>query len=190
MPEMDGFQLLASLKYRDFDLIITTAYDNYAVKAFKVHAVDYLLKPIDSDDLSESVERVKANKTKNELGFEIKKVLESIAPKSGLNKISLPLSGKTIFVKSNDILYCKADGNYSEIFFKENKKELLSKKLKDVEELFHNKDFFRVHKSYLVNISHIKEFVNNEGQYLILDNGTSIPVSRSKKHTLFQLLRA
>ena len=188
MPEMDGFQLLASLKYRDFDLIITTAFDNYAIKAFKEHAVDYLLKPIDSDDLSESVERVRANKSNNGLGFEIIKVLESITPKSGSSKISLQLSGKTIFVKSDDILYCKADGNYSEIFLKENRKEFLSKKLKDIEELVQDTNFFRVHKSYLVNLNHIKEFINNDGQYLVLDNGVSIPVSRSKKNALFQLL--
>ena len=130
----------------------------------------------------------KSNKEKNNLGFELKKVIDSITPKSISNKISLLLSGKTLFVKSDDILYCKADGNYSEIFFKENKKELLSKKLKDVEELIDDDVFFRVHKSYLVNINYIKEFINKDGQYLVLENGTPIPVSRSRKSTLFQLL--
>ncbi|WP_445732091.1 LytR/AlgR family response regulator transcription factor [Mariniflexile sp.] len=188
MPEMDGFQLLASLKYREFDLIITTAFDNYAIKAFKEHAIDYLLKPIDSDDLSEAVERVRVNKTKNELGFEIRKVIESITPTGESKKVAIPVAGKTIFVDANDIIYCKSSGNYSEIYFKDQKTEILSKKLKEVEVLFHNETFFRVHNSYLVNISYIKEFIKSDGQYIVLDNGTSIPVSRTKKHPLMQAL--
>lgn len=188
MPEMDGFQLLASLKYRNFDLIITTAFDNYAIKAFKEHAIDYLLKPIDSDDLTESVERVRANKSKNGLGFEIKKVLESITPIPERHKIAIPLSGKTIFVESEEIIYCKSSGNYSEIYFKDHKTEILSKKLKDVELIIRHKNFFRVHNSYLVNINYIKEFVKSDGQYIVLDEGTTIPVSRNKKHELMQAL--
>tara|TARA_R110002049_G_scaffold114098_2_gene265109 strand:- start:10673 stop:11416 length:744 start_codon:yes stop_codon:yes gene_type:complete len=188
MPEMDGFQLLASLKYRGFDLIITTAFDNYAIKAFKEHAIDYLLKPVDSDDLSKSVARVRGNKSKNALGFEIKKVIESISPKSERRKIAIPLSGKTIFVEPFEIKYCKSSGNYSEIFFTNNKTEVLSKKLKDVEELINNTDFFRVHNSYLVNLNYIKEFVKGDGQYIVLDSGQAIPVSRTKKHPLMQAL--
>jgi len=188
MPEMDGFQLLNSLKYRDFDLIITTAFDNYAIRAFKESAIDYLLKPIDSDDLVKSVAKIKSNKEKNVLGIELKKVLESIVPKNNKSKIALPLSGKTLFVSASDILYCKSDGNYTEIFFKDNKREVLSKKLKTVEEIIHNELFFRVHNSYLVNIDYIKEFIKSDGQYLVLENGTSIPVSRSKKEALLKYL--
>ena len=188
MPEMDGFQLLSSLKYRDFDLIITTAFDNYAIKAFKEHAIDYLLKPIDSDDLSGAVERVRANKSKNGLGFEIKQVLDSISPKPERRKVAIPLSGKTIFVEQDEIIYCKSSGNYSEIYFKDHKNELLSKKLKDVELLIRNKNFFRVHNSYLVNINYIKEFVKSDGQYIVLAEGTTIPVSRTKRRELMEAL--
>ncbi|MCF6296134.1 MAG: LytTR family DNA-binding domain-containing protein [Flavobacteriaceae bacterium] len=170
MPEMDGFQLLSKLAYRDFDLIITTAFDNYAIRAFKENAVDYLLKPIDSDDLVKSVSKIKANKNKNELGFEFNKILESITPKTKKAKISLPLSGKIIFVNAEDILYCKSDGNYTEIFFKTHKKEMLSKKLKEVEALIHCGNFFRVHNSYLVNLDYITEFVKSDGQYLVLED--------------------
>lgn len=188
MPEMDGFQLLEKLQYRDFDLIITTAYDSYALKAFKESAIDYLLKPVDTDDLIKSVAKIKTNKTNNLLGKELIKIFESIAPKPSFNKISLILSGKTIFVNPNEILYCKSDGNYTEVYFISGKKEVLSKKIKDVETMINNTLFFRVHNSYLVNINHVKEFVRSDGQYLILENGSSIPVSRSKKHTLLQHL--
>jgi len=188
MPEMDGFQLLKNLKYRDFDLIITTAFDNYAIKAFKASAIDYLLKPVDSDDLIKSVQKIIVNKQKNELGFELKKVLNSIIPTNENTKVSFPLSGKTIFIKPSEIIYCKADGNYSNIYLKDGKKEMISKKLKDIEEMIHHSRFYRVHNSYLVNLDYIKEYVKNEGHHLILDDETSIPVARSKKELLMELL--
>lgn len=188
MPEMDGFQLLNSLKYRDFDLIITTAFDNYAIKAFKESAIDYLLKPIDSDELKQAVAKIKRNKDHNSLGNELKKVLKDMMPKKGYDKIGLPLVGKTQYVAPNDIFYCKSDGNYCEIYFANGKMEMLTKKLKEIEEIIDHEQFFRVHNSYLVNIHYIKEFVKTEGQYLVLENGTSIPVSRSKKNDLLQLL--
>lgn len=189
MPEMDGFQLLKSLKHRDFDLIITTAFDNYAIKAFKVNAIDYLLKPIDSDDLIESVAKIIKNKEKNLLGFELKKVLSSILPENNGGKISFPLSGKTIFVKAADIIYCKADGNYSNLFLNGDKKEMISKKLKEIEEMINNGGFYRVHNSYLVNLNYIKEYVKSDGHYLVLDDGTSIPVARTRKDRLLDLLQ-
>ncbi len=188
MPEMDGFQLLNELKYRDFDLIITTAYDSYALKAFKESAIDYLLKPVDSDDLIKVVSKVKNNKNKNVLGNELKEVLQSLSSESANSKIAIPLAGKTLFVPPNDIIYCKSDGNYTTIYFKDKSKEMLSKKLKEVEQIINNKIFFRVHNSYVINTNYIKEYIKSDGQYLVLENGTSIPVARSKKNTLLQLL--
>jgi len=190
MPEMDGFQLLHQLNYRDFDLIITTAYDSYALKAFKENAIDYLLKPVDSDDLIKSVSKIKKNKTDNSLGKELQTVIKNLTNTNTPNKIALPLSGRTIFVYPEDIVYCKSDGNYTTIFFKDGKKEILSKKIKDMEDIFHNNLFFRVHNSYLVNIKHITEFVKSDGQYIVLENGVSIPVSRSKKGPLLDLLNS
>lgn len=188
MPEIDGFQLLKKLHYRDFDLVITTAFDNYAIRAFKENAIDYLLKPIDSDDLQRSVERIQKNKEKNTLGFKLTSVLESIAPKPTQTRIALPLSGKIVFLEPKDILYCKSNGNYTEVYFENNTKEVLSRKLKDVEEIIDNTSFFRVHHSYLVNINHIKEFVKSDGKYLVLNNKATIPISRMKKDALLNLL--
>ncbi len=188
MPEMDGFQLLENLQFRDFDLIITTAYDSYALKAFKESAIDYLLKPVDSDDLIKSVAKIKKNKNKNVLGKELYAFFQDIPPKNTFNKISLQLSGKIIYVEADDIIYCKSDGNYTEIYFNNGKKEVLSKKLKDVEAQINNNLFYRVHNSYLININHISEFIKKDGQYLVLENGVTIPVSRSKKTALLHLL--
>jgi len=189
MPEMDGFQLLSKLAYRDFDLIITTAYDSYALQAFKESAIDYLLKPVDSDDLIKSIEKVKTNKGKNLLGKELFNALEQFSAKPSFDKIALPLAGKTIFILPQEILYCKSDGNYTEVYFKSKKREILSKKLKDVEAILNNTLFCRVHNSYVVNINYIKEFVRTDGLHLILDDNTNIPVSRSKKIDLQNILK-
>ena len=185
MPEIDGFQLLNKLEFREFDLIITTAYDSYALQAFKESAIDYLLKPVDTDDLLKSIARVKVNKSANLLGNEISKAIELITPKATFNKIALPLAGKTIFILPEEILYCKSDGNYTEIYFKNRKREILSKKLKDIEAIINNTLFCRVHNSYVVNINYIKEFVKSDGTYLVLEDNTNIPVSRAKKIVFF-----
>lgn len=187
MPEMDGFQLLRHLNFRDFELVFTTAYDNYAIKAFKQDALDYLLKPIDSDDLVVAVEKIKQKKERNSLGDELKKVLAQMR-KDGLHKIPLSFSSKTIYVEPEDIIYCKSDGNYTEVNLKNGKKEVLSKKLKDVEILIDETTFLRVHNSFLVNMKYLKEFVKTDGSYLVLENGASIPVSRTKKADLLHFL--
>lgn len=189
MPEMDGFQMLSQLEFRDFDLIITTAYDNYAIKAFKEHAIDYLLKPIDSEDLIQTISRVRKNKSQNNLGDEVKKIINSISIQNQPKRLALSLVGKTKYVNMVDILYCKSDGNYTEIFLKNNEKEMLSKNLKEFEAST-SSDFFRVHNSYLVNINYIREFVKSDGGYIVLRDGTHIPVSRSRKSELLEVLNS
>ncbi len=188
MPEMDGFQLLNELKYKDFDLIITTAYDSYALKAFKESAIDYLLKPVDSDDLIKAVSKIKVNKNQNVLGRELQGVLQNLSLENTTHKIAIPLAGKTLFVYPDDIIYCKSDGNYTTIYFKDSTKEMLSKKIKEVEHIINNSSFFRVHNSYVVNTNYIKEYIKSDGQYLILENGVSIPIARSKKNALLNIL--
>lgn len=186
MPQMDGFQLLRELRYKDFSLIITTAYDNYAIKAFKENAVDYLLKPIDSDDLKRAVSKMIKQKERNALGFELDKVIGSFNENHRAKKIAIPLAGRTLFLNSDDIVFCKSDGNYTEIHLKEGRDEVITKKLKEVQEELLNDDFVRVHNSYSVNISHIKEYVRSDGHYLIMSNNQQIPISRSKRDALVQ----
>jgi len=190
MPQMDGFQLLSQLKYRDFDLIITTAYDNYAIQAFKESATDYLLKPIDSDDLVKVTQKILKNKEKNNLGHDLKSSLDDLLSShfKSISKVALPLTKKTVFVKIDDIMYCKSDGNYTTVFLVDDVKYLLAKKLKDVQELIHSKHFIRIHQSYIVNINFIKEYVKNDGYYLVLENRISIPVSKANRHDLQQTI--
>lgn len=179
MPKIDGFQLLSHLKFRDFDLVITTAYDNYALKAFKENAIDYLLKPIDNDDLIKVVEKIKKNKLNKQLGFSVKDLLPTIEKKN--KKIAIPLSGKVVFLNIDEIVFCKSDGNYTTIFLKDETSYLYSKKIKDVFELLNAEYIVRVHQSYLVNMNYVKEYVKNEGYYLILENTKTIPVSKPNR---------
>lgn len=188
MPQMDGFQLLHNLNFRNFELIFTTAYDNYALQAFRENAVDYLLKPIDSDDLQIAAERVLDRKRNNRLGEQLRNIMQDIQRQQTFKKIPFSFIDKTIYVSSKDIIYCKSDGNYTEIFMIDGKKEVLSKKVKEVEALINDPSFYRVHHSYLINLDWVKEFVKSDGQYLILNDGSNIPVSRSKKAHLLKLL--
>lgn len=186
MPEIDGFELLDALIFRDFDLIITSAHESYALNAFKENAIDYLLKPIDSDDLISAVDRIRSNKTRNDLGSELKNFLknwQSLEPK----RLILPLAGKTLYVSPEELLYCKSDGNYTEIYFTKGTREVFTKRLKDMEELLQD-GFIRVHNSYIIRLSAVKEFVTQDGHSLILSDGTHIPVSRSRKQELLRQL--
>jgi two-component system LytT family response regulator len=186
-PQIDGFQLLERLTFRNFDLIFTTAFDTYALRAFKESAIDYLLKPVDSDDLQKAVKRIKANKSTDSLGADLAKMLRDIEGKK-ISKIPLSFVDKTIFVRTENIIYCKSDGNYTHIFLKDQKNQILSKKIKEVEALINKPEFFRTHHSYLVNLSYVREFIKSDGQYLVLEDGSSVPVSRSKKAKLMEIL--
>ncbi len=189
MPGMDGFGLLEKLEFKDFELIFTTAYDQYALQAFKSYAFAYLLKPIDTDELVACMERVRKNQESETLGAELRKVLGSIRPRAG-RKVALNLAGKTLFVSVDSILYAKADGNYTEVYMRDERTVVLSRKLKEFEELLSDGPFFRVHKSYLVNTEAIRAFIFTDGHQVLLENEVSLPVSRGRKDQLLQLLGA
>ncbi len=176
MPVMNGFEMLQHVTYKSFDVIFTTAYDEYAIKAFKVNAIDYLLKPIDIDELIEAVNKVATKHKKDEQYFKIDEVLKSIeSPTIKKEKVALPIDGKIQMIPFESIIYCESESNYTFINF-ENRKVILSKTLKEVEKLINHNDFFRVQNSFLVNLNHIKEYVRGEGGELIMSNGDEVRV--------------
>lgn len=184
MPEMDGFQLLQQLHFRDFELIFTTAYDTYAYQAYKEKAIDYLLKPIDSDDLQKTMSRVLQIKSENQLGEKIKSIWKNLSSGYEFEKLALALQGKTIFIERNEVVYCKSDGNYTHVYLRDGSHHFVSKKIKEIEETLHSEQFFRTHHSYLVNLQYIKAYVKTDGHQLVLISGEQIPVSRQKKEEL------
>lgn len=186
MPKMDGFQLLANLSFRDFDLIITTAYDNYALQAFKEDAIDYLLKPVDNDDLVKVISKINKHKSSKTLGNTLNNFL--VRNKYANKRIAIPMSGKVVFLDVEDMYYCKSDGNYTNIFMKSGDHYLISKKIKDVMAMI-NKDFIvRVHQSYLVNLNFVKEYIKNEGFYLMMENAKTIPVSKTNRSYILEMM--
>lgn len=182
MPKMDGFQFLEYFPERQFSVIFTTAYDQYAINAIKERALDYLLKPIDSDDLKQTIDKIK----KQQKSFNIKKSLEeSILSLSNNNrqsskKIAIPIDGKLIFLTPEEISHCESDGNYCHIYLENNEKLFVTKKLKEMEEILPAENFYRVHNSFVVNLDKVRAYVKTDG-YLVLNNKQRIPVSRNKK---------
>ncbi|MEO9571048.1 MAG: LytTR family DNA-binding domain-containing protein [Polaribacter sp.] len=180
MPTMDGFQFLSKLKSRDFAVVITTAYNEYAIKALKNDAIDYLLKPIDTDDLEETIKKINNFSFKTVYSNKIEKVLLSFNEKLNNKKITINTDGRLIFLAPEEILFIESDGNYSTIYTNENKKIVVTKKLKEVNTLLPQEVFFRIHNSYIINLKKVKEYYKTDG-YVVLEQNHKIPVSRQKK---------
>lgn len=176
MPEMDGFQFLDHFHQRNFNVVFITAYDQYAITAIKKNALDYLLKPIDSDDLVATVEKLKIEKSSQD-------ALEKSLMFNSTKRIAIPVDGRLLFLTTDEIIYCESDGNYCKIHLSEGKPIFVSKKLKDIQQLLPTSSFYRVHNSYIINLTKVREYLKTDG-YVILENQKEIPVSRNKKSTL------
>jgi two-component system LytT family response regulator len=187
MPTMDGFQFIQKLKNKEFPVVITTAYNQYAIKALKHEAIDYLLKPIDSDDLKETILKIKKYNLKHHTAERLEKILMNFNSNSLEKKIVFNTDGKLLFLESDEILYAESDGNYSTIFLVDGQKIVLTKKLKEVNEILPEDSFFRIHNSYIINLSKIKEFLKTDG-YVVLKSNHKIPVSRQKKSDFLDML--
>lgn len=187
MPMMDGFQFIQKIKHKDFPVIITTAYNQYAIKALKNEAIDYLLKPIDTDDLNDTIIKIKKYNVKNNTSHQLEEVLKNFNVNATEKRITLNTDGKLLFLRSDEILYAESDGNYSTIFLENGKKIVLTKKLKDINEILPSDRFFRVHNSYIINLNKIKEFIKTDG-YVVLSSNHKIPVSRQKKSSFLDML--
>jgi two-component system, LytTR family, response regulator len=186
MPKMNGFELIAELGELPFEIVFTTAFDQYAIKAFKVSASSYLLKPIDEDELMTAVERVQAKQ--NSSNEQVTFLLDLIKKEMGdsVKKIAVPSSKGLDFIEINSIVYCSSDGNYTEIHIRAGKKKIVTRSLKEIQELLPASKFLRVHNSYIVNMDFVEQYVRTDGGYLVMSNGDKIKVSRQKKAMLIK----
>lgn len=191
MPWMNGFELLEYLSPIDFEVIFVTAYDSYAVNAFKVNAIDYLMKPIDKEDLKSAVAKVKDKLTTKDSGNDkIHHLLDQYFNSKSQKKIVFPEKDRQKFVDPNDIISVKAESNYSQVIIEGESPLTLSITLKAIEEKLEGLGFMRVHHSYLVNIDKVSQYVKSEGGYLIMCDNSIIPISRSKKSELKTFLES
>jgi two-component system, LytTR family, response regulator len=188
MPRMNGFRMLDELGDLNFEIIFTTAYNHYAVDAIRISAFDYLMKPIAIKDLQSAVERL-ANKkqlfTKDKLGV-LKNSLQNT--KSQDEKIVIPTSEGMEFIAINTILHVESSSNYSKIYFTNGKSILVTKLLKDFEEMLLPYRFYRIHNSHLINLQYIEKYIKGDGGQVKLTNGTLIDIARRKKEEFLKLI--
>jgi two-component system, LytTR family, response regulator len=189
MPIVNGFMLLEQLKNIDFKIVFTTAYDQYAIKAIKFSAFDYLLKPIDKDDLIAVANRLMSTQNKSPIEEQISILLQQMKSTNvELLKISIHTAEGIIFPYLKDIIRIESSSNYSTFYFENGTKVMVTKTLKEFEEILIQHDFFRIHNSHLINLNKIKGFQKADGGQVELENGEMIEVSRRRKDEFLQII--
>jgi two-component system LytT family response regulator len=187
MPVMNGFELLEQFTDIPFAIIFTTSYDQYAIKAIRFSALDYLLKPVDPKELIAAVQKIQTQKYLP-VPEQFQMLMNKMKYKDGgINKIAIPTSEGFELIPVEQLIRCEANDNYTHIFLKKNTKIVACCTLKDIEEYLQDfSSFFRVHHSYLVNLNEVNKYVRGEGGYLIMSDGSTVNVSRSRKEALLK----
>jgi two-component system LytT family response regulator len=189
MPGMSGFDLLSHFPEIDFDIVFITAHDHYAIKAIRFSALDYLLKPIQIDELMAAVKKAEEKKNHRHINWQYKSLYENMRSNHNASgSIAVPTGEGLLFIKTQSIIRCEAEGNYVMIYMVAKEKILITKTLGDIESMLDAKEFFRVHNSHLVNLSHIKKYVKGEGGYVIMSDNSVVDVARRKKEEFMQIL--
>jgi len=189
MPRGNGFDMLEMIPNKDFQVIFITAYNNWAIKAFKYNAIDYILKPIDIDDFIKAVNKVEQNKSTSK-GNDVdryKELLSNISNKT-LNKIAISTSEGIEYIEIEKIIRFEGDGSYSKVFIIGQTYILVSKNLKEFQELLEEKDFFRTHNSHLINLAFVKKYVMKDGGHIEMKDNSIVPISRRKKEAFIDIM--
>jgi two-component system LytT family response regulator len=187
MPGINGFTMLEKCDDRNFDVIFTTAYNEYAIQAIRHSALDYLLKPVDKDELIKAVARVRKNK-RLMASERVDKLLQMLNMKKTIEQVALPTMEGLVMINTDDIVYCESDSAYTNFIFTDGKKILSAKTLKEVEDVLVTKNFYRVHNSFLINLRYIKKYIKGAGGEVVMINGSHIPISRTKKQEFLSML--
>ena len=188
MPRANGFQLLEHFKDFRFEVIFVTAYGNYAIKAIRFSAADYILKPINFHDLKAAVEKVAERIQQKQENLRMKQLVYNLSQPQN-PRIGLPTGDRIEFIEVGKIIRCQGEGNYSHIFFDGNKPLLVAKTLVEFEDLLGEYSFFRVHKTHLVNLKHVVAYLKTDGGTLQLSNGDTVAISRRRKEEVQKMLK-
>ena len=182
MPGMTGIDMVRSFSNPTFRVVFVTAHDAYAIEAFRLSAIDYLLKPIGEEDVLAVIEKIKKEaKEPNTLTAQLKQLNKYLSHPPGLDKIAIGMADKIVFVNYAEILYCEANVNYTHLFLTNNRKLVSAKTLGDFESQLGNNYFLRIHHHYLINLNYVKEFQRNDGGYVIMEDGKELEVSQRKR---------
>jgi len=188
MPGMNGFEMLEKLDTIEFDVVFTTAYDQFALKAFEISAMDYLLKPVNYVDLKKVVDKVKSKLDEPIIQKQLEMLFKLMKNRNpDFPTIALPTVDTLEFIEIVNIVNCESESNYSFVYTDSGEKFCVSKTLKDIQKMLKGHNFVRVHNSHLVNILHVKRYIKGRGGELVLKNGKIIPVSRNKKEDLMKM---
>lgn len=187
MQDGTGFNLLEKVAKRSFKVIFVTSFDQYALKAFRYSAADYLLKPINPDDFAEAVQKVQddINSVNSSKDTRIDELITNV---NSFEKIGLPTTNGILFKKIENIVRCEADGSYTRFYFDDNTNYLATKTMKVYEDLLADRKFLRVHKSHFINLAHVVQYINGDGGQVVMTDGSTIEVSRRKKDELLKLM--
>ena len=188
MPRMNGFEMLEKLPEINFQIIFTTSYDQYAIKAIRFSALDYLLKPVDREELQKAVQKV-TQRSHQSLPQQFELLLQKIHHPSSIQKIALPTMEGLQMVPVDSIISCSSDSNYTVFLLKHKKKIIASRTLKEIEEMLEEYSFLRVHHSYIVNLNEVNKYIKGEGGYLTMSDESIVDVSRSRKEKLLKKLQ-
>lgn len=182
MPVMNGFLMLQNLSYKNFALIFTTAYDHYAIKAIRFSALDYLVKPIEVEELKSAVDRASEKQENVMPNHQLELLLENFTPqKNNYQRIAIPTADGLQFIKLNSIVYLEASVNYTHIFMENKQKHIVCRTMKDFEEMLPAETFLRIHNSYIINKNFAEKYIRGEGGQVVLSNGAILDISKRKK---------
>ena len=182
-----GFNVLEAIGNYEFKVIFTTAYSEYALQAIRISALDYLLKPIDSEHLVQAVNKAKKTDLSG-MKAQIESLLENQSNNPLQKKIALPTSKGISLFEFSEIVRIQSDGNYSAIYLSKGRKIIVAKTLREFEELLKNQGFIRIHHSHLINLNHLESYISKDGGYVVLNTKESLPVSKRKKVDLLRVL--
>lgn len=181
MPDKNGFELLKSLDSYSFEVIFVTAFDKYGIQAVKFSAIDYLLKPINIEELKSAVNKAAEKIVQKKQNYQLENLLRLLQQQREEHRIAIPAAKEIRFVKTQDIIRCESSNNYTTFFLNSGEKLIVSKPIYEYEELLSDYGFIRCHQSHLVNKKFVRSIVKEDGGYLLLEDNEQIPISRQKK---------
>lgn len=189
MPRMNGFTMLQQIKNKNFEVIFITAYDHYAIKAIKFSALDYLLKPVEVEDLKAAVEKVTQKRKQMDGNKRVELLVQNfLEEKTAHQRIAISSMEGLQFVTTDNIIYLEANSNYTSFYLADNRKITATKTLKDFEEILPASMFIRIHHSYLINKNGIEKYIKGEGGQVVMKNGVTLDVARRKKEEFMKAI--